>query len=551
MKKIIKALKFPGIFFSAMAILIACDKDFNTIDSDVLGKDNANFDTGNEDLQILAYNKKLEALQINDLSSNLLGVFNDPAFGETKASIITQITPARFDSDFGENPEIETVVLTIPYFSTVTGTEGEETKYQLDSLYGNNTAPIKLSIYQNNYFLRDFNPDPNINEQNYYSNASSGANSSIDGTNVINFDDHRGELIYEDDFIPKKEEIVITTGSGEDETTTRSAPALRILLDKAFWKELIIDKEGTPVLSNANNFRNYFRGLYFKTESIDDDGSMILLNLASSSANITINYTRGATDSRTKSTYILNFTGNRLNTFVNNYNMVTLENGDQTNGDDKLYLKGAEGSMAVVDLFPNGLDDFLNKYREPDGNGGYKLKKIINEAHLVIYEDETMPVPPKENPDDKDYHYADRIFAYDVKNNIPVVDYFFDPTNNASDPLNSKIVSLGQRQVVKDENDIEVAKYKIRITEHLNNILLKDSTNTKLGLVLSTNVNADYNPNTRVFKTAPIFNGSGNVTKVPSSALLAPRGTILYGTQEDVPNNRKMKFEVFFTEPDL
>ena len=27
---------------------------------------------------------------------------------------------------------------------------------------------------------------------------------------------------------------------------------------------IIIDKEGDAVLSNANNFNNYFRGLYFK-----------------------------------------------------------------------------------------------------------------------------------------------------------------------------------------------------------------------------------------------------------------------------------------------
>lgn len=563
LKKIIKALKFSSIFFSATAILIACDKDFNTIDSDVLGKDNANFSTNNLDLQILAYNKKLEALQINDLSSNLLGVFSDPAFGETTASIITQITPATSNPNFGENTVLDSVVLKIPYYSKQDGTEEGTTdiKYTIkDSLYGNN--PIKLSVYKNNYFLRDFNPNLGFNlSQMYYSKADASINNTdnfaVTEDGVINFDDHKGELLFKiDSYTPSAEAIKETTGTGDDRKTERSAPALRIKIDTpadlAFWQTSIIDKEGDPVLTNANNFRDYFRGLYFKAEAIDGKGNMIFLNLAA--ANITIHYTKDSTiegADPVQGTYVLNFTGNKLNTYINNYNLVTLENGDQTNGDEKLYLKGAEGSMAVVDLFPNGLDSFLNEYRESDGNGGYKLKKLINEAHLVIYEDETMPVPPKANATDKDYHYADRIYAYDIKNNAPIIDYVIDPTENVADPLNSKIVSLGQRQVVKDGNGIEVAKYKIRITEHLNNILLRDSTNTKLGLVLSTNVNADYNPNTRVLKTAPIFNGSGNVTKIPASALLAPRGTILYGTQEDIPDNRKMKFEIFFTEPNL
>ncbi|WP_341216943.1 DUF4270 family protein, partial [uncultured Wocania sp.] len=175
------------------------------------------------------------------------------------------------------------------------------------------------------------------------------------------------------------------------------------------------------------------------------------------------------------------------------------------------------------------------------------LKKLINEAQLVIYEDETMPVPPKENPTDKDYHYADRIYAYDIKNNIPTIDYSFDPTENPSDPFNSKIINLGQR--ITDDNG--VSKYKIRLTEHLNNILLKDSTNTKIGLVLSTNVNADYNPSTGVLKTASILNSNDGVTQIPSTTLLTPRGTILYGNHQNVPDNRKLRLEIFFTEPNL
>ncbi|WP_034042055.1 DUF4270 domain-containing protein [Wocania ichthyoenteri] len=558
MKKIFKALKFSSTFLLVMAVFIACDKDFNTIESDVLGKDNANFNTDNLNLQILAYNKKLDSLQINGLSSNLFGVFNDPAYGQTTASIITQITPNVFNPNFGDNPAIDSVVLKIPYFNKVSADSpddnGNEVYTIKDSLYGG--SPIKLTVYRNNYFLRDFNPNSEFNEtQNYFSNASSTTNSALDGSSVINFENHKSDIIYElEQYVPSSKTIVLKTTEGDQDVFDRQTPALRVHLDKDYWKTIIFDKEDDPVLSNANNFKDYFRGLYFKAEAIDGKGNMTFFNLGT--ANITIYYSKDSSidGNRDQDTYTLNITGNRLNTFINDYS-ITLSNGDKTLGDERLYLKGAEGSMAVIDLFNgmvdsdnNGskdmpaLDYFKKTYRQLDENGDYlpkingnfPLKKLINEAQLVIYEDETAS-----NGGNSDYHKYDRIYAYDIKNNIPTIDYSFDPTENPSDPFNSKIINLGQR--ITDDNG--VSKYKIRLTEHLNNILLKDSTNTKLGLILSTNVNL-----TNSFK---ILESEDEVTQIPSTTLLTPRGTILYGNHQNVPENKKLRLEIFFTEPNL
>ncbi len=105
------------------------------VESDVLGDKNLNYGTDVDSLQIAAYNKKLEAIQINGLSSNLLGVYNDLAYGQTIASIITQIRPTTFSPDFGDTPAIDSVVISIPYFSRINGTENGETTYTiLDSL---------------------------------------------------------------------------------------------------------------------------------------------------------------------------------------------------------------------------------------------------------------------------------------------------------------------------------------------------------------------------------------------------------------------------------
>ena len=549
MKKTIKALKVTVIFLLIVSSFIACDKDFNVLESDVFGKENANFSTNNTVYPIVTYNKKLEALQINNLASNLLGVFNDPAYGQTTASIVTQVTPRTFNPNFGENVIIDEIIINIPYFSTQIGVDDESNAtYKLDSLYGNPTSAIKLTIYQSDYFLRDFDPNSTLNEaQNYYSDASNTVNAAHTGISVVNFDNHIVTTIHEDlEFLPSEEAIKITEGEGDDAVTTISAPAYRVVLnsdeDKLYWKNTIIDKQDDPVLSNANNFKDYFRGLYFKAESTGSDGNMALINLASTNANITINYTRDSAveGERIESTYVLNFTGNRLNPFINNYTEVTLQNGDDVFGDETLYLKGAEGSMAVVDLFPNGVDDFIAEFRQTDDNdeyikdnttGNFVLKKLINEAHLEIYEDESMPTLPIDENGDA-YHKYDRIYAYDIKNNLPTIDFQFDQTEN-NEAFNSKFISLGQRDTI-------LAKYKIRLTEHLNNILLQDSTNTKIGLVLSTNVNYVSN--------AEILQSNDAVTAIPAAALITPRGTILHGSKS-ANAEKRLKLKVFYTEP--
>jgi len=557
MKKIFKALKFTSFLLFTILAIVACDQDFNSIESDVIGL--KSFNTGSYPIPITSYNKKLDSLRINNLSANLLGVYNDPAFGKTSASIITQITPTEFDTSFGDNPVIDSVIMTIPYYNKIIGDSTDingNSVYSIsDSLFGN--SAIKLSIYQNNYFLRDFNPNAELQaSQNYYSHASDIANTTdnfaITETSTINFDEHKGPLVYEDiAFIPSSDAIVIKKVSTDGtETTERIAPALRAHLDPAFWTAAIIDKEGSDALKNANNFYNYFRGLYFKAQAINGEGNMLLFNIAGSGSNITIYYSYDSSADSTEKlqdTYILNFNGNRLNTFINDYNLVSLENGDKTNGDEKLYLKGAEGSMAVVDVFSGNVDCdgveetalecFKKEYRAVDENGEYIIKngdfvlrKLINEAQLVIYEDETMNKPSE------DYHKYDRIYAYDAKNNLPLLDYNFDPSTNTSDAYNSKLIHLGQR--ITDENG--VSKFKIRITQHLNNILIKDSTNTKLGLVLSTNVN--------YVSTSSILNSQDMVTGVPASSIITPRGTTLYGSNVNVPENKRMSLEIFFTE---
>jgi len=121
----------------------------------------------------------------------MLGYNNDPIFGESNASFLGQIVPTEFSPSFGDNVVLDSVVLTIPYFSRAIDTnEDGESTYEIDSVYGNN--PTKLYVYKSNFYLRDFDPTGVFSDsQDYYSNGS------LSDSELINPADIEAELLFE------------------------------------------------------------------------------------------------------------------------------------------------------------------------------------------------------------------------------------------------------------------------------------------------------------------------------------------------------------------
>ncbi|SDR80467.1 protein of unknown function [Formosa sp. Hel1_31_208] len=543
MKKRQIAFRNLAVLTFIVSSFIACDKDFANIDSDIINNDNAtHFNTTSRDFDVLAYTKALDPVQTNNLPINYLGSYVEPNFGRSTAGFVTQLRPTLLNPDFGGDAEIDSVVLNIPYFSRAIGvTEEGETLYELDSIFGDES--FNLSIYESNYFLRDF--DPNATEidepQRYYANGSTGSD-------IVSQSQLEGTLLFEQlNFAPDPSQIVLTE---DDEEVSRIPPALRVAFNTAddiqYWQEKIIDMSGSTELSNVNNFNNYFRGLYFKAESnTSPEGRMLLLNMASTAASITIFYTRdpfteGA--ERLQTTVTLNFTGNRANFISNDF---SISDGNEITGDESLYLKGGQGSVAEIKLFngdnfdddnttDNPFETFKKEFVETDENGNFiKGKKLVNEANLIFYV----------NQDEIDGEEPNRIFLYDMNNNIPLADYFFD-TSSSSDPRISRLIHLGRLQRENNEPTGNGIKYKLRITEHINNILLRDSTNVKLGLAVSGNINIEGNAN-----QFDLLNGADTEETVPLSSIITPRGTVLYGNNTS-NEEKKLYLEIFFTEPD-
>ena len=550
-----KNIKFLSVFF--IIFIYSCDKDFTSIDSDVISAENAiNFNTSSIDYPIVASNLRLNPVKSNNLPSFMLGYNNNPFYGESKASFLGQVVPAEFSPSFGENVVLDSVVLTIPYYSrgVETSEEGDIT-YEIDSVYG--STATKLYVYKSNFYLRDFNPSGDFSDsQNYYSNGALSNSESINQAEI------EAELLYEsgilgdgsDDFIPSSERIDLTSldSLGETYVSSSIAPAIRLKLNNPndnFWQSLFFENEGNPELINPNTFKEFFRGLYIKADGVNSDGSMMLLNFASSNTKLTIHYTsETSTDSDTDSggtstetissqnEYVLNFTDNLVNIYENNF-LVDVSNPNTVDGDERIYLKGGEGYMSTVDLFGGDIQDengemvnafehFKNSFYDEENE---IANKIINEAYIEFFVDQTQDIGSE----------PDRIYLYNFEQNTALIDYFLDQSVSST-TINAKINHL--EPLTRDGDSItgEGVKYKIRITEHLNNLILRDSTNAKLALVVTSNVGSIDN--------FSILNSGEEDRDFPSGAILTPKGTVLHGSQsEDI--DKRPRIKIYYTDP--
>ncbi len=528
----------------------SCEKDFTSIDSDVINSDNAiNFETSSIEYPIVTHSKIVDPVQSNNLPSFLLGYNNHAIYGESTSSFLGQMVPDQYSPDFGDNVVLDSVVLTIPYFSRGVETSDEDDiTYELDSVYGG--SPIKLSIYRNNFFLRSFDPYGEFDDiQKYYSNGSLSDAESISQGQL------EGELLFEiDDFSPSASQINLTEvdTSGVTFVSQKIAPAIRFRLDTPdddYWQNLIFENETDPVLNNENNFKEFFRGLYVKVEGINSEGSMMLLNLASTNTNLTIHYTSdtpitsetdtGSVDDITsyQNDYVINFSGVLLNIFDNNFS-IDVSSSDEVNGDENIYLKGGEGYVGMVDLFNGTVENEMGD--QVDAFDHFKSffyddisespLKLINEAYIEFYVNQDLNL---ENE-------PDRIYLYNYEQNTSLIDYFIDQSVSST-TINAKINHLEPLQRVDDDPEGQGIKYKIRITEHLNNIILRDSSNARLGLGVINDIAA-----TSFFS---ILNEGEEDIELASGTILSHKGTILHGNQSQQEDKRP-KIKIYYTEPE-
>lgn len=511
-----------------MAILVvivvfaSCEEDFNTIGSDIVDQ---NFTSELfDESEIVSYSRKLLPVQTSALPAYQLGVYNDPVYGESRINLLSQVTLDATDPDFGDCTQLDSVVLYLPFFSTAT-TVDSITTYETDSIFGGD--PINITIYESKFFLRDLDPETSFEEpQNYYSNQGQ------------TFDDFIGnKLATIVDFVPSSDGIVLND-------TTTLPPGLRVKLPNDFFQRRIIDQEGETTLINNNNFRDHLRGIYFKVENSTGNGSSFIFDILdgdndpSNDARIDLFYTyktlTGETCEETTQDPIeaiarLNFDAVSVNTFENDLNPAIashLANPSINEGEENLYIRGGDGIISVIELFGedidgNGVADQLEFLREQ----GW----LINEANLIFYVNQDIVAGGDDEPD--------RIIIYDLGNDSFLTDVALDPTS-AEEDFEAFTDHFGPLERGSDDTG---EFYKLRITNHVSNLINQDSTNVPLGVIVSQNV-ANFNFQDLENSQAP------GIDNVPASAVISPKGTVLYGNKA-VNEAKRLKLQIFYTEP--
>jgi hypothetical protein len=556
---------FKSFLFGFVVVFISCDKEFNEIGADLVDSDHYQFTR--ENFPVIAYNQSLGPVQTNNLPINALGYYNNPVFGKTKASFVTQLELGTINPKFygfnGATPVsyIDSVYLHVPYFIKKTGINADgDSTYDvdgIDSLYGNKNGKIKLNVYKSNFFLRNLDPDAGLLEQQrYYSDQSSDFNGQIGSPNL-----NDGVISQNNGFQFKDTQIKFYKSDG---TTVRERlePGIYMDLNKDFFKQQIINAPDGKLADNTV-FKDYFRGLYFKVDDHPDDlnsSALTLLNFAQGKIVIVYHGQSSTTDTSapTRKTLTLNMRGNTVNLLENNYTTTytgALAAANTTTGDSKLYLKGGQGSMAVIKLF-NG---DRNSGTPPQIGSSTDLrdmrseKWLINEANLVFNIDAISMGTTTPEPN--------RIYLYDLNNKRPLIDYYFDGTTNPNPKFN-KLIHSGIIQKVSA--DARGTKYKIRITNYIRNLVKyggdanveNDSTNVKLGLVVTESIGTVanvkvknpfpymvMNPTTGVYETK-------NTKFIPAMSVVNPLGTVLYGSNTNVPEAQRLQLEIVYTKPD-
>lgn len=567
MKKI--ALRLTTLLVGMLCVL-SCDQDPTTIGQDLIGVD-PNDIIKETEFEVTAYSQRLDAVQTGRQivstadRPHVLGIYDDPIYGRTEYSFVSQLSLPFAGLDFGSHdtdtdmtnpvpaPLIERVSIEIPYYSTITGIDGESREFELDSLF-NGDVTYKVEIFRNNYFINSLNPNNLDEDQVYFNDEKSLVENSLDPTPIYSNSSFKPDNleveVLDRDFeveqrktprfiISEQSDISCIAGCEDPNVQDQyvlNSPYTELI---QYFQDTILNQEGSSVLASDSNFQNYFRGLYFKVTPSGAGGNAIYVNLADAHVNLQVLVSNRDTSdldgdgdvneiNTISSAFRFDFSPRSVQ-FIDQEIPVNIENeitsNSNNNGAERLFLKGGPGSAAIIKLFPS--DSEFDAFLENNW--------LINDAYLDFYVDQSRftGINGEIEPE--------RILVYNARNGEILADYNFTSSNVSA--LNSNTVHLGRlERETEDDLSSRGVKYRIRLTNHLNSLLNSTNPiNDPIAVVVSQNVN--------VITGQRIKDATDSIEleNVPLSTVIAPEGTVLHGNLSTDPDKR-LQLKVFYTE---
>jgi hypothetical protein len=300
-----KAFFLSSIFF--LTLFFSCKKD---------GKLTPDFDNGNlqisyvDTFEIITSVEREDSLRTDALSLNLVGLYNDPIFGQVSSALYTQVLLTGVNLDFETaTPTVDSIVLTLAYAG----------------LYGDTASSMTLNVYELDADL-DVNTD-------YYSNTPTAYKSTLEGS--LNF-------------VPNLRDSVDI-----EFDTIKRAPHVRIKLNNSFGDKILTAPASD--LTDDAAFANFIKGLYITTsENVDNSslssgsGSIAYFDMNSELSTLTMYY-----DDSLSYSFSINTSTEKYSQFSHNYTATDVEkqlNNEASKITDRTYVSSMAGVKTKIEL---------------------------------------------------------------------------------------------------------------------------------------------------------------------------------------------------------
>ena len=205
-------------------LIFSCQRSTNIGYNILPGDDRINLNI-TDTLSLEIHTIKTDSVISSGVSELLLGEYTDPIFGYSKASFALQFAMGQA-VNFSSTDIVDSVILSLPY------------NQNMNNIYGNSSSEQTVEIYK---ITNDLD-----NQKKYYSNE--------------NPDLYTGELVGNTTYYP-----------------TAADTVFNIKLDNSLG-EYFISADQTN-FDSIQSFHNFFKGLYIKAESNNDDGAIVKFNM--------------------------------------------------------------------------------------------------------------------------------------------------------------------------------------------------------------------------------------------------------------------------------
>lgn len=505
--KVINALKYLGLFSIVFFTIISCEKEIESIGVNLVN--NNNFTTDKKTTEVITANKNIVNVPASGVAQYLLGVYSDNEFGTLKASIVSQLNlPVTGEAyGYGTNYGIDSVLMFIPYQSTKSAEKYSDgkPKFSIDSVFGNPEVEFQLGIYELKTYLNTLDPNDPSKPAIYYSDKEfqKGDAAFYLGNFKVNPND---TVAYIKRYMPNG----ITAYTKDTVKQTDKSPTIKIPLNKNLVKQIFVNNAAGAEFQSLDNFQRYFRGFYIEATSLTSNKSH-LVSLAMTNAKMIIYYSKdeneGATVDlngnkingeqgvRTKHSFEFAFGTIKSNVLKRDYTV------SHQSGDDRLYVQGASGSMAIVDLFKN---ENITELR--------KNNWLINNASLIFYVDQNAAsdIAPEQ------------LFIFNADENVQL-----------TDTMTEGLVAVGG--LLEKDATGKPYRYVFKITDYISRLLKSDESLdlelVKIGLKV-------YNPSDTPSASDDIKIRDYSWT---------PKGVVLFGDDPSF-GDKRVKLEISYTK---